>query len=225
LSPNATGSYGLPRQYNLNTQFSGLGLKAYDKLPGFSNLSGSIDVNETRGTLRLATRKAELDFNQVFRMPIPADSLDGQVNWSHNKNGMEFRFNRLAIANEHLAGTVNGRFVSNGTKGGYIDIQAPLPRAHARLDPKYYPLILSKNLLDWLDKAIVAGQGEDIKVVLKGNLKDFPYPQDRQGLFKVTAKVSNGVLEFAEGWPRIDGIKLDMLFQGRRMQLDATAGN
>lgn len=225
LMANDAGRYGLPQEYSFKTQFSGLGLKAYDKLPGFSNLSGSVDANEARGTLRLATRQAELDFSRIFRMPIPADSLNGQVLWTHNKDGMEFRFNRLAIANEHLAGTLNGRYLSNEAKGGYIDIQATLPRADARFASNYYPLVLSKNLLDWLDKAIVGGQGEDIKVVLKGNLKDFPYPKDRQGIFKVTAKVSDGILNFAEGWPRIDGIKLDMLFHGTRMQLDAAAGN
>lgn len=225
LMANDTGRYGLPEQYTIRTQFSGLGLNAYDKLPGFSNLSGNVDATETRGTLRLDSQQAVLDFSKVFRTPIPAESLNGQIQWVHTKNGMEFRLNKLAIANDHLAGTVNGRYLSNGSKGDYIDIQAALPRADARFASNYYPLTLSKNLLDWLDKAIVAGQGEDIKVVLKGNLRDFPYPRSQQGLFKVTAKVTDGVLDFAEGWPRIDGIKLDMLFQGSRMELDATAGN
>lgn len=221
---NPAGKIALPETYSVRTQFAGLGMQAYDKLPGFTNLSGGLEANESRGVLTLNTRESTLDFSKVFRTPIPADTLTGQMQWLRSKNRTEYRLNRLTLENSHLAGTANGRYLDDG-KGGFIDLQAAISRADARYASTYYPLILSENLLAWLDRAIVAGQGEDIRVALKGNLKDFPYPNDRGGLFKVTAKVKDGVLDFAEGWPRIDGIALDMLFQGTRMELDATAGN
>lgn len=224
-STDAQGQVTLPETYTIRTQFAGLGMQAYDKLPGFSNLSGGLEANETRGVLTLNTREAMLDFSKVFREPIPADKLTGQIQWIRSKNRTEYRLNKLALTNTHLAGTASGRYLDNEIKGGFIDLQAAVSRADARYASTYYPLILSDNLMAWLDRAIIAGQGEDIKVVLKGNLKDFPYPNDRGGLFKVTARVNDGILDFAEGWPRIDGISLDMLFHGTRMELNATSGN
>jgi len=222
---DAEGKYKLPESYSIRTQFAGLAMHAYDKFPGFTNLSGGLDANEDKGVLTLNSRQATVDFSKVFRTPIPADALTGQVQWTRTGNNTEFRINRLAWSNAHVAANAKGRYLNNGIKGGFIDMQATASRADARFASNYYPLILSKGLMDWLDKAIVAGQGEDIAVVLKGNVKDFPYPNDRNGIFKVTAKVNDGVLHFAEGWPIIDDIKLDMLFHGTRMELNATAGN
>jgi uncharacterized protein (TIGR02099 family) len=222
---NAEGKLSLPESFSIRTQFASLGMKAYDSLPGFSNLSGGLDATENRGMLTLNTRNAELDFSKVFRAPIPVDTLTGQLQWTHKDNETEYRFNKLAIANAHLAATANGRYLDNGVRGGFVDLQAAAMRADASHASAYYPLILSESLMGWLDRAIVAGRGEDIKVTLKGNLKDFPYPNDRNGLFKVTARITGGVLDFAEGWPRIEDISLDMLFHGTRMALNATAGS
>ncbi|HEU4708892.1 MAG TPA: DUF3971 domain-containing protein, partial [Methylophilaceae bacterium] len=222
---NETGKYKLPEEYTLRTQFAGLGIKAFDAVPGFSNLSGGIDANESRGMLTLNAKEAILDFSKVFRTPIPADTLKGQIQWTRGKDGLDFRFHNLALANAHLAGSVNGRYLDRTGRDGYLDLQAALSRADAKYARTYYPLILSEHLITWLDRAILGGQGSDIKVALKGNLHDFPYPEDRNGLFKVTAKVSNGVLDFADGWPKIDGIKLDLLFHGSRMELNASEGN
>ncbi|HYG31616.1 MAG TPA: YhdP family protein, partial [Methylophilaceae bacterium] len=225
VTTDAEGKYQLPDTYSIRTQFAGLGMQADDKIPGFANLSGRLDANEAKGLLVLNSRQATLDFNKVFRNPIPADALTGQIEWNRNRDRTEFRLTRLALSNAHLAAIANGRYLDNSKTSDSIDLQATASRADARFASNYYPLILSKGLMDWLDKAIIAGQGEDIRVELKGNLHDFPFPDDRKGLFKVTAKVNNGVLEFAEGWPRIDGITLDMLFHGTRMELNATEGN
>jgi len=222
---DAEGKYKLPDTYSIRTQFAALGMQADGKIPGFTNLSGRLDANETKGLLVLNSRQATLDFNRVFRNPIPADALTGQIEWNRSKARTEFRLARLAVSNAHLAATANGRYLDNTNTNDFIDLQATASRADARFAPNYYPLILSKGLMEWLDKAIVAGQGEDIQVALKGNLQDFPFPNDRKGLFKVTAKINNGVLDFAEGWPRIDDITLDMLFHGTRMELNATEGN
>lgn len=222
---DAEGKYKLPDTYSIRTQFAGVGIKAYEKLPGFTNLSGGLDANESRGVLTLNTRQATLDFSNIFRAPIPADTLTGQLRWTSTGTKREFRFNNLALSNAHLSGSANGRYLDTGSRGGFVDMQAAVSRVDAHYASVYYPLVLSPKLLGWLDKAIVAGQGEDIKVVLKGNLKDFPYPNDRGGLFKVSAKIKNGVLVFADDWPVIDGINLDMLFHGTRMELNADAGN
>ena len=45
------------------------------------------------------------------------------------------------------------------------------------------------------------------------------------GLFRVTANISNSELEFGKSWPKIEGIGLKLLFEGKRMELNAHAGH
>jgi len=41
----------------------------------------------------------------------------------------------------------------------------------------------------------------------------------------VTADVKDAALDYTDGWPKIEGIKLAMLFEGKRMELNASAGH
>jgi len=214
----------IPKEYSIRSQFVGLGVKAYEQFPGFSNLSGNIDADEDSGTLTINSQQAFLDFEKVMRWPIPADKLTGQVKWINSHHTTEIRASNIAIANPHLSGTINASYMLNGIKGGFLDLNAKFANANGKFAHYYYPKILGEHTLHWLDTSILDGHGEDINVTIKGNLADFPYPNNKLGLFRVTAKISNGMLDYAPGWPKIDGIKLNMLFEGARMELNANAG-
>lgn len=221
----ADGNYGLPNQYTLRSSFSGLGLQPYGKVPGFTNLNGSIDANETTGSLILNSQQAMLDLQPLLRQPIPADRLNGQVKWTNSKNKTDFRLINLVVSNAHLAGTINGSYLHNGIKGGYLDLNAKFTRADGKFIHFYYPTTLGPNTLQWLDDAVLAGHGEDINVIVKGSRDDFPYPNNKLGLFKATAKVTGGILEYGSDWPKIEDLKMDMLFEGARMELTVTGGS
>ena len=66
---------------------------------------------------------------------------------------------------------------------------------------------------------MLEGTSNDIKVRLKGNLYDFPFPEGKGGVFQVTAHVTGGVLDYASGWPRIENIEGDLTFRGSRMDI------
>ncbi len=69
-----------PRQlYRQEPRFAGLTMNAWRSIPGFANLSGSLEANEKKGTVRLASRKGELDLPKVFPEPrIALDALNGR---------------------------------------------------------------------------------------------------------------------------------------------------
>lgn len=218
------GSKDTLQEYTLRSQFSGLGIQAYQDFPGFSNLGGSIDADEKNGSLTINTEKATLDFKKILRWPIPADKLSGQVKWRNRHGKTDIDVNNLAIANPHLTGTINASYSNNGVKGGNLDLTGKFGHADAKFAPFYYPLILGEKTLHWLDTSILAGRGEDVSVTVRGNLDEFPFTGKNQGLFRVTADIKDGVLDYATGWPKIEGIALKMLFEGERMELNANAG-
>lgn len=215
---------GFPRQYSISSRFSGLGMQAYKNIPGFSNLSGDIRADESSGTLTLDTQQAMLDFRHILRWPIPADKLTGTLRWNRDGKQTTIRASDIKLANAHLAGTINGRYLLNGIKSGHLDLSAGFDRADAQYAKNYYPLILGEKTLQWLDTSILAGHSEAVDVIVKGNLHDFPFADDKLGLFKVSARVNDGVLAFSEDWPQLEKLSLDLLFQGTRMEINADDG-
>ena len=119
----------------------------------------------------------------------------------------------------------------NHIKGGYLDLVGKFGKGNAKYALFYYPITLGKETLNWLDTSILEGRIEDVNVIVKGNLTDFPYVSSNNqlnkklGVFKVTAKVSDVLLEYGTGWPMIEGLGLDMLFEGKRMELNANKGH
>lgn len=211
-------------EYAIKTKFSGLGMHPYQHFPGFSNLSGAINADESAGTLSINAKKAELDLAHIMRWPIPADKLAGDIKWQNSKGVTEINVDDLAITNAHLDGVINGSYILNNIRGGKLDLSAKFSHADARYAHYYYPRILGEETLHWLDSSILGGKAEDINVTVRGNLDDFPYPNNKNGLFRVTAKLNDGVLEYGSDWPKIEDIQLAMLFEGVKMELNATAG-
>jgi uncharacterized protein (TIGR02099 family) len=55
-------------------------------------------------------------------------------------------------------------------------------------------------------------------------LSDFPYANSFAGQFHVSAHVKDGILDYAEGWPRIDGIDADLIFDRQKMDIVGRRG-
>lgn len=218
------------KTYKINAQFKQLGLQAFEKFPGFNGLTGSIQADETGGIVSLNSQNASLNFKDILRQPVPANRLTGDINWTIKKDSIKITAKSLYISSPHITGTVNATYDMNGVKGGYLDLTGNFGKGDAKFAHFYYPIILGEDTLHWLDTSILAGRAEDIVLTVKGNLADFPYvnslqqPDSKLGIFKVTAIVSDAVLEYGTGWPIIDNLDLEMLFEGKRMLLNATDG-
>ena len=76
----------------------------------------------------------------------------------------------------------------------------------------------------WLASSILAGQASDVRLRLRGNLRDFPFRDPASGQFLVTARVAGGVLEYGEAWPRIEDIDADLRFEADRMEIAGRGG-
>ena len=228
---NWEGKQSLTKKYQFNAKFNDLGILAYEKIPGFNNLTGEIKANQNSGKVSLNTQNAKLDFKDVLRWPIPVDKLTGDISWSINDKETTIKASQLNISSQHLAGTLNAEYLMDGNKGGYLDLTGKFGKGNAKYASFYYPTILGKDTIHWLDTSILSGRADDINLTVKGRLADFPFVDSKNnlnaklGLFRVTAKVSNSTLEYGTDWPVIEGLGLDLLFEGKRMELNANAGH
>ena len=209
--------------YSGRTRFTGLTMNAWRRIPGFARLSGSVEANERKGALYLASRRSDLDLPKVFPEPrIHFDTLNGEVDWSLAPGGtLAVRLANVSFANDDLAGTANGSYEWNGAGPGVVDLSAQLSRADGRSTARYLPLssIMGEHTRQWVASAVLAGQASDARLRLKGDLRDFPFADPAKGQFQVAAHVSNAVLDYAEGWPRIEAIDGELMFERERIEV------
>lgn len=215
------------KKYALSADFSGLSLLLYAKysLPGFVNLSGKVSLDQHQGKLILDTTSATLNFSPVLRWPLPADKLAGQINWQFKDKNISVEVKHLVFKNEHLDAEAEASFSSDGAQKNFLDLTGHVNQIDLQYARFYYPSIINKDTVAWLDKSILSGYGNDVNVRIKGDLNDYPFDQDKKGIFRVTANLKDTVLDYTEGWPKVEGIQLSMLFEGRRMELNASAGH
>jgi uncharacterized protein YhdP len=64
----------------------------------------------------------------------------------------------------------------------------------------------------------------DTRLVLKGDLSRFPFRDPKDGSFRVAARIRDGQLDYAPGWPKIDGVAGELVFEGAGMTVKAQSG-
>jgi uncharacterized protein (TIGR02099 family) len=222
-----SGPFDAPAKLGLRMRFTDLALRASGALPGFSGLSGSLEATEERGSLALSSHKATLELPRVFPEPqIALDSLAGQVEWERARDGaLGVRIASLTFANDHASGNVYGSYARRGEGPGSIDLSGLLNRADGRQVGRYLPIILPDATRNWLTRGILAGEASDVRVRIRGDLRDFPFVDPASGHFQVTAHVEKGVLDYAEGWPRIEDIIGDLNFERDRFEISGRSGS
>ncbi|RPI46291.1 MAG: TIGR02099 family protein [Betaproteobacteria bacterium] len=211
-------------QYELKSRFEDLAFEAVDDAPGWRSVTGSVEANEKGGVLTLAKHPLRIDLPKVFSEPLDFDEFSGQVRWTASGRQIDFRLSDVRFANTDLAGSLSAIYRSTPGEAGSIDLNGALTRASAAGVARYLPLVVSKETREWVRSSLVAGQSNDVKLKLKGNLAEFPFDRNSKGIFEVTAKARDGVLDYANGWPRIENVTAELAFTGSRMTIRASSG-
>ncbi len=221
------GEWPTPSQFNIKGGFTNLGMKKFYPIPAFRGISGNIAGTEKVGTLNLSSQKVSMALPEALRKPVMLDRLNGQVNWESltDKNLIEFKFNSVEFANDHAAGSVSGSYHSVPDGPDMIDLNAHLTQADARYVGQYVPTMVSQSVRDWIERSIVAGDLSDVRLRLKGNLAEFPFNNNENGIFQINAKASSVKLDYLSEWPKIENISADLLFQGSRMEIISPRAN
>lgn len=220
------GEAGALSNFNMRARFEGLGLRAQGYFPGFGGLTGSVEGNEKGGHASLDSRQAALELPTVFADPrLEFEQLSAKLNWTMAEGRVDLQLQNLAFDNKDAAGTASGRYRSSLDGPGEIDLTALLGRADGSAVWRYMPLAVNRDVRDWLRASITGGRADDARLRLKGDLKDFPFADGKQGIFQVSAKFAGADLRYAADWPGIDNISGDLLFEGKRMLIKASRGS
>ena len=200
-------------RYALKANFSDLGLLAGGYFPGAKGLSGMVEFSEKGGSLTLDAGRSGISLPAVFPEPdIAFDLLRARANWKVAGAVVDVKLERLQFESADAAGAASGSYRYTGEGPGVIDLAASISRADGRAVWRYLPHAVSADAREWVRNGIVAGNAHDGKLVLKGNLADFPFRDTGKGKFLVTAKATGARVDYVPGWPVIEQIDGEMSF-------------
>ncbi len=215
------GAPEAPSQWSLSARFDEIGLRAREGWPGLGGLSGRIDGDAQGGRFRLDGSAMHVDLPMVFEPGrLEFERLRAEGGWQRRDGRLEIVLDGAEFDNADAAGSASGRYWPAAGGAGEIDLQARLTRAQATAVWRYLPRVVNANTRDWVQQGIRAAGVPEARLRLQGRLQDFPF-RDGSGQFLVTVRVADGVLDYAPGWPRIEGIQGEVRFQGPGMRISA----
>ncbi|HEY9198922.1 MAG TPA: DUF3971 domain-containing protein, partial [Gammaproteobacteria bacterium] len=198
---------------------------AVDRLPGVSALSGRVWGAPERGVLELASRDARLVLPKLFRDALYIDALDGRIDWQRLDDRLRVQSAQLDVSNADIRTQSRLRLdvPADGTRP-LLDLQTRFTDGRIESTSKYLPAgIMPPRTVAWLDRALVSGQIRSGDLLFQGRLGDFPFDR-ATGRLEVRATVGDAVLDYKDGWHRIEGLEAELAFINRSMQIRGVAG-
>lgn len=212
---------------------------AVPAIPGFENLSGSIDANDQGGRITLDSSDLLLQTPSYFVDPVmPFKRLQMRAKWTlQEENTLLFDIDEMQFQQDDSKGSLSGshRISLQGGDLGVVDLTAEVNRFDLRNLTRYIPAHTPDQLRHWLSHALQSGEATNVNLRLKGALSDFPFyvsaqrKDNQTAEFVVKGDIQNGQLNFLPGvlakdgvspyWPVIDQIKGRFVFDRARMEI------
>ena len=253
LTAGWPGSAPELRTLSLKTRFEGLASAAQPAasqdnqnarhslgLPGFENVSGSIDIADGAGSMQLASKDATLFLPGVLSEPrVKLAKLTTTARWKWQP-GLEVRVDSAFASNADIELEATGTYrAASGDKDGpgWLDLTSRIARLNAPAAHRYVPLVVGTTTLQWLQHALVTGRVTDGTVRIKGDLARFPFEGENDAEFRIALHVTDASLDVHPGkvqgdgsaetprvWPLLKDIDADLLFERRSMTVTAQRG-
>ncbi|HWQ40209.1 MAG TPA: YhdP family protein [Burkholderiales bacterium] len=218
------GAWDASRPYAVQADLEALRWRADGVLPGLSGFAAHLAVNERGGVASLRANAGTLALPRVFEEPIPLDYLNAEVDWSLRDGQVVVSVRNAAFVNDHAAGNISGTYWSEPGAKGTVDVSGSLVRADANAVWRYIPR-RAPGTQRWLQRALVTGTADEVRLRLKGPLDRFPFADGKSGLFEVVSKVRDITLAFDERWPAVEGASGVVAFRGAQMDIQSSAGH
>ena len=241
------GPLASPSQYRGRGRVTGLELAAQPAqegraaTPGVRGADVEFDLNQAGGRATLAMRNGALDLPGIFDEPVlDVDQLRAQARWQIDGQQLRLQLDNLHFANADAAGRLRLAWRSSepdasggGRLPGVLDLSGSLSRAQAQRVHRYLPTVLDAQARNYVREAVQAGVVTGAQFRVKGDLRELPFRDPRQGEFRIAAQLRDVVYDYAparllpagsQPWPALDGLAGELVFERAGMRVRQARG-
>ena len=217
--------------FDAAAQLDGLAAHAFGKIPGASGVSGQLFADQDAITFDLPQHNAfALLLPKVFREPLSFAEFHGSVSAYHADDAWRIETGALQFENtmpgKSYGGELRGAadlFDAGGKPA--LDVAAVVNHADVGAAKRFWPLgVMSPHAIEWLDRALDAGQVTGGRAVFRGNLADWPF-RNNAGRFEASADVADLRFRYLGDWPAIEHAHALVDFVNAGLHADTDGGN
>jgi uncharacterized protein (TIGR02099 family) len=216
---------------------SAAGAAARAGTPGVRDAAVDFELTQAGGKGKLAVQKGAVDLPEVFEDPVIAiDELSADVQWQVKGQDISASISNLKFSNADAQGEGHGSWrtgdTARGRFPGVLDLQASMSRADGARVHRYLPLGVPKEARDYVRESVVRGNATGANFRVKGDLRNFPFTDPRQGEFRISADVRDVTYAFvprtvtkaAPAWPALTELSGELVFERNGMQVRRAVG-
>ncbi|HKR75029.1 MAG TPA: DUF3971 domain-containing protein, partial [Rhodanobacter sp.] len=217
-----TQAGGLQR---LAATFSDLGIDPAGKLPGVDGLAGTLRGDAEAVSLELPSQAATVRAPHTFRQPFVMSKLAGTLAFWHVDGDWHLGIDPLDFEGQGYGGQLRGEIDLHDAGGPpFLDLYASLGHGEVTAAKLFWPIdAMPPPTVAWLDRALVGGDIDHGEVLVRGDLKDWPFHHN-EGRFEARAEVSNLTFRYSPDWPEATGVHAIASFINSGMLVQADGG-
>lgn len=219
------GAWDSPAQYQLKFGLDKATWQAPAPWPSVRGLTADVTMDQQQGQLDIHSTQLQLLLPSIFEYALDDLSVKAKLSWQGPSHKRAFRLEQLALSNRDVKAEFKGRYQLQEGRSAHIDLSGDLGPVQAKSVATYLPKQLDPITTDWLKHAFLAGVVPHTRFELRGDLQDFPFAGNKNGLFRIASDLQDVKLLYGPGWPTVDQIHGKMVFEGRRMDITATSAS
>lgn len=220
-------------------------VSAMPAIPGFDNLSGTIDASERGGSVELDSPQFLVELPAWFADPaMRFDQFALRASWRYPQPDLlALQIDSFNASQGSLKASLHGKQLlplAAGHGAGEADLHATLSGFAIKSLGRYLPLQTPPHLRDWLAGALQDGMLQDATLRLRGDLAHFPFRAEgptptlaerSRGEFRVAGRLDDARLDYTPGhlakdgksplWPVAEHINGSIVFDRTRMEIKA----
>src|SRR6185312_2573630 len=218
-----TQAGGLQR---LAADFSDLGIDPAGALPGVDGIRGTLRGDGEAVSLELPVQATTVRAPHSFRQPFVMSKLGGTLAFWHADGDWHLGLDPLDFEGQGYGGQLRGESALHDAGcSPFLDLYAALGHGDVTAAKLFWPIdAMPPPTVAWLDRALVSGNIDHGEVLVRGDLKDWPF-QHNEGRFEAHAEISNLTFRYSPDWPEATGIHAIASFINSGMLVQADGGS
>lgn len=209
---------------DLDATIKDFSMRADDRGITLSGFDASVHVAGQRADIDLVTQDAQVVMLKLFRKPLVAETIQGQLTLDYNDNTWHLNTDQLQLKNSHI-NTFSRLDITLSTGDDiFVDLQTDFYDAYGKYANLYLPVgVMSPTLVDWIDMAVTDGYIPNGTFILHGGLSDFPF-EKHDGVFQVLFSPRDVNMRFLQDWPLLTGVSGKVKFENLSLYLSDAEG-
>jgi uncharacterized protein (TIGR02099 family) len=197
--------------------------------PGVRGATVDFELTQAGGRASVSLQDGQLEFPGLFEEPVlPFAQLSGDVQWQQEGGQLSVQVPNLKFSNADAQGEAQLKWQSAAAGPGVLDLQGSMGRADGARVHRYLPQVLDRATRHYVRDAVPRGRVSAGRFRVKGDLRNFPFVDPRQGEFSIAAQVREADFAYvpasiqASGekpWPALTHVNGDLLIERASLQL------